>query len=90
MKTAKELDDAFDAGEDISDHWDLASLRRGSTAIKRVNIDFPVWIVEALDQEAARVGVTRQSIVKMWIAHELDRRLAAGAAQSETPSDSNR
>lgn len=84
MKTAKELDVAFDAGQDISDHWDLASLRRGSAAIKRVNVDFPVWIVEALDQEAARVGVTRQSIVKMWITSELDRRLAT---RSEQPDD---
>ena len=74
MKTAKELDKAFDNGEDISDHWDLSSLRRGATAIRRVNIDFPAWMVEALDHEAARLGVTRQSVVKMWIAQELDKR----------------
>jgi hypothetical protein len=79
MKTAKELDEAFDKGEDISDHWDLSSLRRGSAAIKRINVDIPLWMIEALDQEAARIGVTRQAVIKMWIARELDARSKANS-----------
>jgi hypothetical protein len=71
---AKEFDRKFDNGEDITDQLDLANARRGAGLPHRVNVDFPVWMVEALDREATRLGVTRQSIIKMWLAERLERK----------------
>lgn len=68
---ATELDDRFDAGDDVSDQIDWARSRRPNTELKRVNVDFPVWVVKGLDQQAQRLGVTRQSLIKMWIADRL-------------------
>lgn len=69
---ASELDRMFDDGEDITPHLDLSKSRRPNREARRVNVDFPPWMVAALDQEAQRVGVTRQSIIKMWIAERLE------------------
>lgn len=68
---AKELDHRFDAGEDVSGALDVAKARRPNQAPKRVNVDFPTWMVESLDKEANRLGVTRQSIIKFWISERL-------------------
>jgi hypothetical protein len=68
---AKQFDDKFDAGEDLSQSLDLAAATRVNQAPKRVNVDFPVWMVQALDEEARRLGVTRQSIIKVWISDRL-------------------
>lgn len=66
---AREFDEKFDSGmEDITDYLDLTSKRRPDNDQKRVNVDFPLWMVEALDQEAKRLGVTRQSVIKFWIS----------------------
>ncbi len=70
---AKEFDKKFDDGEDIMEYVDLASARRPNLEAKRVNVDFPVWMVNSLDQEARRLGVTRQSVIKMWIDERLHR-----------------
>ncbi len=70
---ASEFDRKFDAGEDVSADVDWSKARRPNLALKRVNIDFPAWVVEALDREAERLGVTRQALVKLWIAERLDR-----------------
>ena len=70
--TAKELDEKFDNGEDISEYVDWSSARRPNREVQRVNVDFPPWMVRALDAEAARLGVTRQSVIKMWLAERLD------------------
>ncbi|MCX6373543.1 MAG: CopG family transcriptional regulator [Actinobacteria bacterium] len=71
---ASEFDKKFDDGvEDIIDDLDLASARRPLKEQKRVNVDFPVWMVESLDREARRLGVTRQSIIKVWIAERLEK-----------------
>ncbi len=70
---SKAFDKAFDEGEDVSGAIDWTQAVRPNLAIKRVNIDFPTWIVEALDREAARLGVTRQALVKLWIAERIDR-----------------
>ena len=70
---AKEFDKKFDDGEDIMEYVDLASARRPNLEPKRVNVDFPVWMVNSLDQEAKRLGVTRQSVIKMWIDGRLHR-----------------
>ena len=70
---ASEFDKKFDAGEDVSGDVDWTKARRPNLAARRVNIDFPAWVVEALDREAARLGVTRQALVKLWIAERLDK-----------------
>jgi hypothetical protein len=69
---AQEFDKKFDEGkEDIIDDLDLASARRVNQEQKRINVDFPSWVVESLDREAARIGVTRQSIIKVWLVERL-------------------
>jgi len=73
MKT-REFDERFDDGEDITGELDLAQAERPNQEPRRVNVDFPTWMVEALDREAKRLGVTRQSIIKVWIAEMLERR----------------
>ena len=70
---AKEFDKKFDAGEDISKDLDLSKARRPGHEQKRVNVDFPIWMVESLDREASRLGVPRQSLIKMLIARHLDK-----------------
>lgn len=71
---ASDFDKKFDDGvEDIIDDLDMASATRPNREQKRVNVDFPVWMVESLDREAHRLGVTRQSIIKVWIAERLER-----------------
>jgi hypothetical protein len=71
MKTS-ELEEKFDKGEeDILEHFDLSTARRPNLVAKRVNVDFPAWVVRGLDGEAQRLGVTRQSLIKLWIAERL-------------------
>jgi len=70
---AKKFDIDFDAGKDITSALDLTKARRVKQATKRVNVDFPIWMVEELDKEAQRLGVTRQSIIKVWLAERLER-----------------
>ena len=69
---AGQLDDKFDRGDDITATLDLAGMRRPGLAARRVNVDFPAWMVDSLDREAKRLGVTRQSIIKVWIAERLE------------------
>jgi hypothetical protein len=69
--TAEQLDEMFDNGEDISAYVDWSKARRPNQEPRRVNVDFPAWMVRDLDKEAARLGVTRQSLIKMWIAEKL-------------------
>jgi hypothetical protein len=70
---AKDFDKKFDAGEDISDQLDLSRARRPEQEQKRVNVDFPVWMIQQLDKEAKRLGVPRQSIIKVWVAERLQK-----------------
>jgi len=70
---AKGFDQAFDKGEDVTAHLDLSRMRRPELAQKRVNVDFPVWMIHKLDREAKRLGVTRQSVIKMWLAERLEK-----------------
>jgi hypothetical protein len=69
---AKEFDRKFDEGKDVSKDIDRSTLRRPGLEQRRVNVNFPDWMIRSLDKEAARVGVTRQSIIKMWIAERLE------------------
>jgi hypothetical protein len=77
--TAKEFDQRFDAGEDISDFLDWDNAKRPGLDQKRVNVDLPVWMIGSLDLEAKRIGVTRQSIVKVWLAERLKSEQSAPA-----------
>lgn len=69
--TSAELDEKFDNGEDVSEYFDWSKARRPNQEPRRVNVDFPAWMVRDLDKEAGRLGVTRQSLIKMWIAEKL-------------------
>jgi hypothetical protein len=70
---AKDFDKKFDQGkEDIIEDLELSSLKRPNQTPRRVNVDFPEWMIVSLDKEAARLGVTRQSIIKVWLAERLE------------------
>lgn len=68
---AEQLDDLFESGADLLPQLDLSTARRLNLEQKRVNVDLPIWMIENLDREADRVGVTRQSIIKVWLAERL-------------------
>ena len=68
---ATEFDKKFDVGEDVSGAIDWSQARRPNDQPKRVNVDFPAWVVESLDKQARHLGVTRQSLIKLWIAERL-------------------
>mgnify|MGYP003582224518 FL=1 len=68
---ATEFDKKFDAGENVSGAIDWSQARRPNDQPKRVNVDFPAWVVESLDKQARHLGVTRQSLIKLWIAERL-------------------
>jgi len=70
---AKELDRKFDESEDISSYLDITKARRPWQEQKRVNVDFPLWMIQLLDKEARRLGVPRQSIIKVWVAERLEK-----------------
>ena len=74
---AKELDKKFDEGKNILEHLDLSKARRPNQEQKRVNVDFPLWMIQSLDKEAKRLGVPRQSIIKIWLAERLNKSAAA-------------
>ncbi|HUL12564.1 MAG TPA: CopG family antitoxin [Methylococcaceae bacterium] len=71
---ASDFDRRFDEGEDVTDFLDLKKARRPGLEQKRVNVDFPAWMVQSLDKEAMRLGVTRQALIKLWLADRLERR----------------
>jgi hypothetical protein len=76
---AKDFDRKFDDGlKDVVDDLDLSTARRVNQEQKRINVDFPAWVVEALDREASRIGVTRQSIIKVWLVERLQVEAARG------------
>ena len=68
---AREFDRKFDRGEDVIKYLNLSNAKRGEQ--KRVNVDFPVWMIHSLDKEAQRLGVPRQSIIKLWVAERLEK-----------------
>lgn len=69
---AKKLDQAFDDGLDITAHLDVSKAKRSLQSQKRVNVDFPTWMIDSLDREASKLGVTRQSVIKVWLAERLE------------------
>ncbi len=68
---ASEFDKKFDEGESVVSELDVTRARRPGDETRRINVDFPAWMVESLDKEARRLGVTRQSIIKIWLAERL-------------------
>lgn len=79
--SAEEFDRRFDDGEDMSDYVDWSKATRPLEELlrtQRVNVDFPKWVVAALDAEAKRLGISRQAVIKIWCAEQLDRKRAAG------------
>jgi len=70
---ADEFEKKFDENKNITEHLDLSKLRRPKQEQKRVNVDFPVWMINLLDKEAKRLGVPRQSIIKVWISERLEK-----------------
>ena len=69
---AKDFEQQFDENIDITASLDLSKAKRVLQEQKRVNVDFPAWMVESLDREAGKIGVTRQSIIKVWLAERLE------------------
>ncbi|MDA1087873.1 MAG: CopG family transcriptional regulator [Verrucomicrobia bacterium] len=69
---ARDLDKKFDSGESIVKYLDTAKARRPEQEQKRVNVDFPIWMIQSLDREAKRLGVPRQSLIKVLIAQHLE------------------
>ena len=69
---AREFDRKFDAGEDVTRYLDVSRARRPGHEQRRVNVDFPTWMIDSLDREASRLGVPRQSLIKMLIARHLE------------------
>ena len=70
---ARNLDKKFDEGKDISKHLDLSRARRLEQEQRRVNVDFPEWMIASLDREAKRMGVSRQAVIKIWLAERLEK-----------------
>lgn len=69
---AKNFDERFDEGNDVTDSLDLSKVRRVLQERNRVNVDFPAWMIDSLDREASKLGVTRQSVIKIWLAERLE------------------
>ncbi len=73
---AKQLEKKFDSGEDITKHLEVSKAHRPEQKQRRVNVDFPFWMIQSLDKEAKRLGVPRQSIIKAWVAERLAKKKA--------------
>lgn len=70
---AKNFEKQFDEDVDITSSLDISKAKRVLQAQKRVNVDFPTWMIESLDREAGKLGVTRQSVIKIWLAERLEK-----------------
>ena len=69
--TAQEFEKRFDEGEDITPFIDRSSIRRPGMEARRVNVDFPEWIIEKLDLQSKLIGVSRQSLIKLWVSERI-------------------
>lgn len=80
---ARKFDRDFDQGKDITETLDISKARHPRQEQKRVNVDFPTWMIEMLDKEAGRLGVTRQSIIKVWLAERLEQTVSNQSVQAD-------
>jgi len=88
---AKDLDKIFDDGKvDITDYLDLTKAFRPGQELKRVNVDFPTWMIDRLDKESSRLGVPRQSLIKVWIAERLETQRGKRRNKKAQPVDASR
>jgi len=87
---ARKFDRDFDAGKSVTGSLDLAARRRPLQEQRRVNVDFPTWMIDGLDREAGRLGVTRQSIIKVWLAERLRGSASNQSIQSDTQQTGRR
>ena len=78
---AKKFEQQFDEGADITATLDLSKAKRVLQEQKRVNVDFPTWMIDSLDREASKLGVTRQSVIKVWLAERLEATASAAPLQ---------
>jgi hypothetical protein len=69
---ASNFEKKFESGKDMTEYLDLSNARRPGLEVKRVNVDFPEWMVASLDKEAHRLGITRQALIKVWVADKLE------------------
>ena len=74
---AKEFGRKFERGEDVTQFLDISKAERPGQGQRRVNVDFPTWMIDSLDREAKQLGVTRQSLIKVWVAERLEKDKAA-------------
>jgi len=74
---AKEFGRKFERGEDVTQFLDMSKAERPGQGQRRVNVDFPTWMIDSLDREAKQLGVTRQSLIKVWVAERLEKDKAA-------------
>ena len=74
---AREFEKKFDSGEDVLAYLDLSKARRPGHEQRRVNVDFPLWMIHSLDREAQRLGVPRQSLIKVLIAQHIEKQVAS-------------
>jgi predicted DNA binding CopG/RHH family protein len=75
--TNEEFDRRFDNGEDVTEYLDMTTIRHANQGSRRVNVDFPAWMVRALDREAAKMGITRQSLIKVVVNEHLQEKMSA-------------
>ena len=73
---ASDFEKKFEKDQDLTSDLDMSTVRRLNQEPKRINVDFPTWMIECLDKEARRLGVTRQSIIKVWIAEMLEKKVS--------------
>jgi hypothetical protein len=69
--TAEEFDRRFDEGESVSQFLDWDKATRPGLEPRRVNVDLPTWMISELDKQASLIGVTRQSIIKVWLSERI-------------------
>ncbi len=86
---AKSFDKKFDEGKDISKNLNLSQAKRPLQEHKRVNVDFPKWMIDSLDKEASRLGVTRQSIIKVWLSERLQHGTSNKAIHDNAQKDAH-
>lgn len=87
---ARNFDQRFDEGVDLSQSLDLSKAKRALQVQKRVNVDFPTWMIDSLDREASKLGVTRQSVIKVWLAERLETTASSVPAQRARTGTSRR
>ena len=87
---ARDFEQAFGEGADLTASLDLSSAKRVLQTQKRVNVDFPTWMVDSLDREASKLAVTRQSVIKVWLAERLEASASKRAFQRMGADTKNR